>query len=140
MVIARNVGNAGNSFRLRHGHSRNGETPEYRAFKGARERCNNPNGKSYANYGGRGIKFLFTSFEEFLAELGSKPEPKRLYSLDRINNDGSYEPANIRWATRTEQNRNQRPHKRLPENAGTFRLWAQADLENRLGALYKISN
>lgn len=74
-------------------------------YAGARWRCadlTNP------QYGGRGIKFLFTSFEQFFAELGPRPEGKdekgrALYSIDRINNDGHYEPGNVRWATNLEQ-------------------------------------
>jgi hypothetical protein len=59
----------------------------------------------YRYYGGRGIKFLFTSFEQFLAELGPRPSGM---SLDRIENDGNYEPGNVRWATRSEQVQNRR--------------------------------
>ena len=65
-----------------------------------------PKAINYANYGGRGIKFLFTSFEQFFAELGPRPKGK---SVDRINNDGHYEPGNVQWATRSEQRKNQRP-------------------------------
>jgi hypothetical protein len=80
---------------------------EYVTFRGAMNRCSNPKIKNYAEYGGRGIKFLFTSFEQFLAEVGPKPSPR--HSIDRINNDGNYEPGNIRWATRQEQIANRRP-------------------------------
>ncbi len=94
----------------RHGHACRGETtPEYRAFLAAKNRCNNPRYGGYENYGGRGVRFLFISFEEFFAELG--PRPPGL-TLDRKNNDGDYRPGNIRWATRSEQNRNQRQRKR----------------------------
>jgi len=93
--------------RFKHGMT---TTPEYRAYKAARTRCNNPNTEQWRDYGGRGIKFLFTSFEQFLAELGSKPSPK--HTLDRINNDGHYAPGNVRWATRHEQKINQRPRKK----------------------------
>src|SRR6266849_3584458 len=78
-----------------HGHARRtGETPEYRSYYAARTRCRNAKGKFYKDYGGRGIKFLFNSFEQWFAELGPKPEPKHLYSVDRYpNNDGHYEKA-----------------------------------------------
>lgn len=46
------------------------------------------------------------SFSEFLAHIGPRPGPD--YSVDRINNDGDYEPGNVRWATRSEQMRNRR--------------------------------
>lgn len=83
--------------------------PEYyQAFQDAKSRCNNPNNKSYPLYGGRGIKFLFQSYEEFSLELGERPEG---YTLDRIDSNGHYEPGNIRWASKQTQNQNRRPHK-----------------------------
>jgi len=94
---------------LSHGHARNRmPTPEYRAYNAAKNRCNNPRNVLFPYYGGRGIKFLFTSFEQWLTELGVKPDPKRLYSVDRIDNDDHYRPGNVRWATRSEQMRNRR--------------------------------
>jgi hypothetical protein len=95
--------------RVRHGMARNGVfIPEYSSFHGARNRCNNKNYKNWEHYGGRGIKFLFKSFEDFFEELGPKPEPKNKYSLDRINNDGNYEKGNVRWSTNSEQQLNKR--------------------------------
>lgn len=92
-----------------HGQKRNGEaTPEYAAYLEAKKRCN-PNTKDEnlrRQYSGRGIKFLFDTFGQFLADVGLRPSPK--YSLDRKYNDGSYEPGNVRWATRKEQRANQR--------------------------------
>lgn len=85
-----------------------GRTPECKAYYQAHQRCTNPNCKAWKDYGGRGIKFMFESFEQFYSELGDKPEPKRLYSVDRIDNDGNYESGNVRWATRSQQNSNQR--------------------------------
>lgn len=85
------------------------KTPEWRAWCAARQRCHNPNCSSYANYGGRGIQMCDAwreSFELFYAHIGPKPSP--MHSLDRIDNDGHYEPGNVRWATKTEQARNQR--------------------------------
>jgi hypothetical protein len=93
----------------KHGHNRIGNiTPEYVAYVNAKQRCTNPNYDRWADWGGRGIEFRFASFEEFFAELGEKPEPKHLYSIDRIDNDGHYEPGNVRWATATQQRLNQR--------------------------------
>ena len=78
------------------------------AFESAKSRCNNPNNKNYPNYGGRGIKFLFTSYLEFETELGLRPDG---YTLDRINNDGNYKLGNIKWSSKVEQNNNRRKHK-----------------------------
>jgi len=83
-----------------------GRTPEYHAFNLARYRCTDPDNVRYHIYGGRGIQFKFESFSDFLMDVGFKPEPKRLYSIDRIDNDGHYEPGNVRWATAPEQRRN----------------------------------
>ena len=79
--------------------------PEYQAYKSAKNRCSNPKSSGWNNYGGRGIRFLFESFEQFYAELGPRPIGK---SLDRKDNDGNYEPGNVRWATPSEQIANTR--------------------------------
>ena len=93
-----------------HGHTSKGSrSPEYKAYKAAKQRCQNPAKDKYAYYGGRGIKFLFNSFTEFYAELGPKPTPE--HSIDRINNDGHYEVGNVRWSTRKEQRSNRRSNR-----------------------------
>lgn len=85
-------------------------TPEYESYNAAKKRCNLElkHLKTYVDYAGRGIEFRFTSFEQFLAEVGPRPEPKMSYSLERIDNDGHYEPGNVRWATKKQQARNRR--------------------------------
>ena len=93
--------------RLSHGATRNRiKTPEYEAYGTAKKRCTNPRNKQFKDYGGRGIKFLFKSFQEFFAELGRKPSPK--YVLDRRDNNGNYEAGNVRWATHSESYKNRR--------------------------------
>jgi hypothetical protein len=102
--------------KVRHGHSRRGKTtPEYTAWQAMKARCN-PNSKVYEYYGGRGIKVAapFLVFEVFFAEVGFRPGPE--YSLDRIDNDGDYAPGNLRWALKTEQNRNRRRSSEWPSN------------------------
>lgn len=72
-------------------------------------RCTNHNAPYFKNYGGRGISVCDrwrNSFDDFIADMGYPPAEGM--SLDRINNDGNYEPGNVRWATSMEQNRNSR--------------------------------
>jgi hypothetical protein len=85
-------------------------TPEYRAWQNMKTRCFNPNFTTYEDYGGRGITVCsqwVNDFPAFLAHVGPKPSPA--HSLDRIDNEGHYEPGNVRWASRSDQNRNRRP-------------------------------
>lgn len=89
-----------------HGMSK---TPIYCAWKHIFQRCYNPKDKSFKNYGGRGITVCkrWHKFENFYADVGNPPKGM---SIDRWpNNNGNYEPSNIRWATRHEQNSNTRP-------------------------------
>lgn len=74
-------------------------------YMGAKSRCQNPKTSSWPDYGGRGIEFKFSSFDQFFDHLGPKPPRK---SIDRIDNDGHYELGNVRWATQSEQARNTR--------------------------------
>lgn len=93
-------------FQVKHGFLRRGrEVREYLAYKAAKERCTRPSHWAWKWYGGRGIKFLFESFEQFFAEIGPRPEGK---VLNRINSDGHYEPGNVRWATWKESGANKR--------------------------------
>lgn len=85
-------------------------TPEYKAYWSAKRRCS-PNYEHAKDYAERGIRFLFSSFEQFLAEVGPRPSSK--HSLDRRDNDGPYGPGNIRWATKKEQIENRRAFQSL---------------------------
>jgi len=87
---------------------------EYIAWAGMKARCYNTKEESYKDYGGRGIKVCdrwLESFENFYEDMGPKPEPKNLYSIDRINVNGNYKPNNCKWATKFEQSINRRVRK-----------------------------
>lgn len=91
--------------RITHGRS---STKLYKSWSVMINRCINPNCPSYPDYGGRGITVCDRwkySFENFLEDMGERPEGM---SLDRKDNDGNYEPSNCRWATGTQQEFNKR--------------------------------
>lgn len=83
-------------------------TPTYQSWTTMRVRCRNPNCNVWHLYGGRGITICerWESFENFVADMGIRPPGT---TLDRVDNDGNYEPGNCRWATARQQRANQRP-------------------------------
>lgn len=83
--------------------------PEYLIWKSIKARCLNPSNKDYVDYGGRGIRICEQwkdSFFKFISDVGRRPQ-KGLW-LDRINNNGNYEPGNVAWRTPERQQRNKR--------------------------------
>jgi len=93
----------------KHGQNpKGGPTPEYRCWQNMMTRCRNQNYEKRHSYGGRGISVCerWENFEAFFADMGQRPSPA--HSIDRVDNDGNYEPGNCRWATLAEQTRNRR--------------------------------
>jgi len=82
-------------------------TPTYQCWADMKTRCDNPQNPSYQFYGGRGITYCkaWNLFSNFYRDMGDRPDG---LSLDRVDNNGPYELANCRWATRSEQNLNKR--------------------------------
>lgn len=121
------VGQIAASTNRRHGMTR---TPTYTSWQAMRTRCENPRRIGFANYGGRGIAICerWHSFENFLADMGERPIGA---SLDRLNNDGNYEPGNCRWATRCEQNRNRRSVRMTPARVHLVRWLAGAGMMHK---------
>jgi hypothetical protein len=92
-----------------HGHTAGGRfSPTFTSWDCMKQRCLNPNHKHFSYYGGRGITVCQSwtnSFEQFLSDVGERPEGK---TLDRIDSNGNYEKSNVRWATPKEQANNKR--------------------------------
>ena len=114
----------------------------YRKWIAMRQRCRDPKSPSYHNYGGRGITICerWDRFENFLEDMGLPPTGK--HQPDRIDNDGNYEPGNVRWAT-AQQNANNRRDNVTLEYKGreqTLAQWADELGIGRTTLQYRISN
>lgn len=97
----------------KHGHCKNKSfSRTYSSWRDMKRRCTNPNHKQFHNYGGRGISVCehWKQFENFIADMGECPPG---LEIDRIDNNGNYEPGNCRWATEAQQQRNRRNNRFL---------------------------
>ena|SRR5208283_2435701 len=117
--------------RLKHGHARKRglRSPTHLVWSAMWQRCTNPDNPKWQEYGGRGITVCerWKEFKNFLEDMGPRPagmQGKRaLYSIERMDNDGNYEPGNCKWATAKEQRANQRsfpsrPNRRAYSRSG----------------------
>jgi hypothetical protein len=110
-------------------HPASREHPLYRRYAMMKERCTNPNSRNWSRYGGRGIgvcKRWMDSFKHYIEDVGVPENLNRDLHLDRVDNNGDYEPGNVRWVSSKENNANQsrntlhRAHYSMPEqNAGS---------------------
>jgi hypothetical protein len=114
-----------NKTRTKHGAR---GTTEYRIWVGIKTRCFNKLAPEYPRYGGRDIamhKAWMSDFTQFLNDVGTRPTG--LHTLDRIDNNGNYEPNNVRWATRKEQANNMRTNLLITHKGKTQTLSQWAD-------------
>ena len=110
-------------------------TRAYSTWRTMVYRCTSPKSPNYAYYGGRGIRVCdrWQTFENFYADMGERPEG---LSIDRIDNDGNYEPGNCRWATRNRQQRNSGNAKLTQADVDWIRSrpgLTQSEMARRLG-------
>lgn len=102
------------------------QSPTYKAWSGMKQRCSCKDRKDYYLYGGRGIKVCarWQKFDVFLLDMGIKPQG---HQLDRINNNGNYEPKNCRWATPKQNANNRRSNCLITYKGKTQTIQAWAD-------------
>jgi hypothetical protein len=105
------------------------KTPKgYGTWQAMKQRCLNPNAKQFKDYGGRGINVCdrwLHSFDNFIADMG---EPPPSMSIERIDNNANYSPENCKWATRNEQQRNQRRTRKVTIEGESYLVAELSDI------------
>lgn len=131
---------ANGQFSIEHGGK---DTPLYNKWCSMKERCSNPHNKRYSRYGGRGIKVCdewldFAKFRDWCLSNGYSQG----LTIDRINNDGNYEPSNCRFISTSEQNRNYSRNHKITHNGKTLCIadWEKETGINRATLLWRIKN
>jgi hypothetical protein len=123
-----------------HGQARRGQrTPLHRLWLAIRNRCNNPKTPDFKYYGGRGIRVCarWDRFVDFVEDVG--PHPGSGWTLDRKDNDGDYEPGNVRWATRLTQARNRNYCKLNEDDAEKIRkLYSEGIVQTELAIMFSV--
>ena len=107
--------------RLKHGHARkSARSLTYETWGSMLQRCSNPNATSWDLYGGRGINVCerWLSFDAFLADMGDRPSAG--HEIDRIDNNGNYEPGNCRWILALKNSRNRRSNRMIDTPFGAM--------------------
>lgn len=128
---------------FKHGHARAGaKAKTYGIWAEMIARCHKPTNKAYSDYGGRGISVCSewrSSYVAFYRSMGDKP---RGMSLDRINNDGDYEPGNVAWRSLSAQGRNKRSNRLIKFRGETKCLaeWVEILGVNRDTVLARLNN
>ena len=113
----------------------------YSIWAGMRVRCKNPNHQYWGRYGGRGVSICerWDDFQLFCDDMG--PRPSELHTLDRIDNDGNYEPSNCRWATKKDQNCNRKNSRwlKVRSEVKTLAEWSEISGVSSSTILSRIS-
>jgi hypothetical protein len=129
LYVIKSCGCYRREFRRTHGMYR---SPEYKAWDAMIQRCSNPRTRTYRHYGGRGITVSpsWLSFDTFFRDMGTRPAG---HTLERLENDGNYEPGNCAWVDWPRQNSNKRTNRFIAHEG---RRQTIADWANELGLPY----